>query len=124
MDGFLRLLAAQIHQLLVFFNDVAVNGDGSQLIVIGAPPHLKVNAAIAVFFHFLFRGLVHIDRAFKMAVGNFAVVQLDFVVNPFVVILVGFDAEEGQREQNRAGVEKFEFAELPDLARRPRQQRS
>ena len=44
-------------------------------------------------------------------------------MNQFVMVFIGFDAQEGQRQQNGAGVEKFEFAELPHLAGGPRQQR-
>ena len=58
-----------------------------------------------------------------MAVGERAVGQLDFVMDPFVVILIHFHGQKRQRQQQRAGVEKFEFAELSDLARNPCEQR-
>ncbi len=64
--GRLRFGAAQIHQFPAVIHDAAVNGDA------------------AGFF-----GEVEVLRFFdQMAVGNFAVGQLDFVVNPFVVVFI------------------------------------
>ena len=55
--------------------------------------------------------------------ANAPVGQLDFVMNQFVVVFVAFDAQKRQRQQQGAGVEKFELAELPHLAGDPGQQR-
>ena len=54
-----------------------------------------------------------------MAVGDFAVFEDDFVMGELVVILVGFDANEGEGEQNGTGVEEFEPVELVHLAGGP-----
>ena len=58
-----------------------------------------------------------------MAVGKFAIGQLDFVVNPFVVVFIHFHTQERQRERDGAGMEKFKFTKLPGFTRDPREQR-
>ena len=44
-------------------------------------------------------------------------------MNPFVMVFIRLDAEERQRQQQGAGVEKLELAELIGLARDPGEQR-
>ena len=56
----------------------------------------------------------------EMAVGEFAVGQLDFVMNQLVMVFIGFDAQKCQRQQNGAGVEEFELAEVAGPCRPPR----
>src|SRR5882672_6580700 len=48
-----------------------------------------------------------------------AIRQTDFVMHELIAILIGFDPYESQREQDGAGMEEFEPAELVHFERSP-----
>src|SRR5436190_9656316 len=63
---------------------------------------------------------VEILRFFhEVAIGNFAVRKFDFVMGEFVVVFIGFDADESEGQQKRASMEEFEPAILVHLAGSP-----